>query len=51
MKIHKCSNCKSKNIIHTSKDIYCADCGLVLASTTKYDAGEKTYYPYGLFYG
>lgn len=51
MKIKECCNCKSKKIIHTNKDIYCGECGLVLAATKKYDAGTKTYYPYGLFYG
>ncbi|MBQ6345142.1 MAG: hypothetical protein IJI96_03405 [Methanobrevibacter sp.] len=51
MKIHKCCNCQSKQIVHTTKDIYCKNCGLVLASTKPYDAGTKTYYPYGLFYG
>ena len=51
MKIHKCCNCQSKQIVHTTKDIYCKKCGLVLASTKQYDAGNKTYYPYGLYYG
>jgi transcription initiation factor TFIIIB Brf1 subunit/transcription initiation factor TFIIB len=51
MKIKKCCHCKSKKIIYTEKEIYCANCGLVLAATYHYDAGFKTYYPYGLIYG
>ncbi|MBP5423341.1 MAG: hypothetical protein J6Y78_12965 [Paludibacteraceae bacterium] len=51
MKTRKCCNCKSDRIITTQKDIYCAKCGLVLASTTKYVAGQKIDLPWGLIYG
>ena len=51
MKIKKCPNCKSEHIIHTRKEIYCHECGLVLAGTTKYVGIAKVYYPFGLIFG
>ena len=52
LNIKKCCNCKSTNIKYTSTEIYCENCGLVLASVPpNYIGIEKIYYPYGLLFG
>ena len=45
--ITECSHCHSENIISEETEIYCKDCGLVLAGLYEIQDGVKTVYPFG----
>lgn len=46
-KVPECTNCHSTNITIEETEIYCNECGLVLAGQYEIQDGVKTVYPFG----
>jgi len=44
----QCPSCGGEKFIHEKYESYCFNCGLVMSGTSRYVAGIKINYPWGL---